>query len=241
MRTPSKEWIDFLREQYPVGSRIRLSEMKDPYAPLPPGSMGTLDSIDDMGTFHMKWDNGRSLGLVIGEDRFTVLPPELTTLKLYMPLTADLYQYDDYGDLEDDSITLDGRDLRAQEDAIIAALEKNRMPEEAERGIMHWYDEADTVNDKVRSVVFKAENRNDQLWGVAECRVAGSLSSEELDTLKEYISGQASDGWGEGFEQRELETDEGEMYVHLWNFGNDWSIQTEEELFEQQMGGMDFG
>jgi hypothetical protein len=189
----------------------------------------------------MKWDNGRSLGLVIGEDRFTVLPPELTTLKLYMPLTADLYQYDDYGDLEDDSITLDGRDLRAQEDAIIAALEKNRMPEEAERGIMHWYDEADTVNDKVRSVVFKAENRNDQLWGVAECRVAGSLSSEELDTLKEYISGQASDGWGEGFEQRELKTDEGEMYVHLWNFGNDWSIQTEEELFEQQMGGMDFG
>jgi hypothetical protein len=115
------------------------------------------------------------------------------------------------------------------------------MPEEAERGIMHWYDEADTVNDKVRSVVFKAENRNDQLWGVAECRVAGSSSSEELDTLKEYISGQASDGWGEGFEQRELETDEGEMYVHLWNFGNDWSIQTEEELFEQQMGGMDFG
>jgi hypothetical protein len=241
MRTPSKEWIDFLREQYPVGSRIRLSEMKDPYAPLPPGSMGTLDCIDDMGTFHMKWDNGRSLGLVIGEDRFTVLPPELTTLKLYMPLTADLYQYDDYGDLEDDSITLDGRDLRAQEDAIIAALEKNRMPEEAERGIMHWYDEADAVNDKVRSVVFKAENRNDQLWGVAECRVAGSLSSEELDTLKEYISGQASDGWGEGFEQRELKTDEGEMYVHLWNFGNDWSIQTEEELFEQQMGGMDFG
>jgi hypothetical protein len=241
MNAPSKEWIDFLREQYPVGSRIRLSEMKDPYAPLPPGSMGTLDSIDDMGTFHMKWDNGRSLGLVIGEDRFTVLPPELTTLKLYMPLTADLYQYDDYGDLEDDSITLDGRDLRAQEDAIIAALEKNRMPEEAERGLMHWYDEADTVNDKVRSVVFKAENRNDQLWGVAECRVAGNLSSEELDTLKEYISGQASDGWGEGFEQRELETDEGEMYVHLWNFGNDWSIQTEEELFEQQMGGMDFG
>jgi hypothetical protein len=51
MRTPSKEWIDFLREQYPVGSRIRLSEMKDPYAPLPPGSMGTLDSINDKVRF----------------------------------------------------------------------------------------------------------------------------------------------------------------------------------------------
>ena len=230
-----RKMVNFIKEQYPPGTRIRLNSMKDPYHPILPGTEGEVDFVDDEGQIFMKWDNGRTLPLAPGEDSFTVLSPKLTTLKLYMPLTADLYEQNEYGDLDDSSTLLEGSELRGYQDQIMAALVKNRMPEETERGLMHWYDEADSVDRKVRSAVFTVEVRNRQLWGVAECRVAGELSDTELEALKEYLTGQASDGWGEGFEQREISVDDGgELYVHFWN-SDEWSIQTEQELFSPKL------
>ena len=96
-----RKMVNFIKEQYPPGTRIRLNSMEDPYHPILPGTEGEVDFVDNEGQIFMKWDNGRTLPLIPGEDSFTVLPPKLTTLKLYMPLTADLYERNEYGDFDD--------------------------------------------------------------------------------------------------------------------------------------------
>ena len=230
-----RKMVKFMQAQYPPGTRIRLNSMSDPYSPVPSGTEGVVDLVDDAGSIHMKWDNGRTLAIVPGEDSFTVLPPKLETLKLYMPLTAEFYEPNEYGDLDENGVTLEGEELRGYESQIAAALKKYRMPEEAERGLMYWYDKNDGLNRKVYAAVFTVETRNRELWGVAECRVAGELTGAELETLKSYLEGQAADGWGEGFEQREIRVDgRSELYVHLWN-SDEWSIQTEQERFSPKL------
>ena len=58
--------------------------------------------------------------------------------------------------------------------------------------------------------------------------------AEELETLKETVAGQASDGLGEGFEQREIKVDGNELFAHLWQ-DSGWSIQTEQEAFAPKL------
>lgn len=61
-----------IRKRYPVGSRIALDYMNE--QGMPPGLKGIVDHIDDQGQLHMIWENGRSLALIPGADRFHRLP-----------------------------------------------------------------------------------------------------------------------------------------------------------------------
>lgn len=64
--------IRTIKEKYPQGTRIELIKMYDIQA-VPPHTKGTVTNVDDIGTIHITWDNGSTLGLVEGKDNFKII------------------------------------------------------------------------------------------------------------------------------------------------------------------------
>lgn len=71
-----REMAKRYKDLYKPGTRILLEQMGDDPRPIPPGTKGTVRIVDDMGTVHCDFDNGRRLGLIPGEDSFRRLTRE---------------------------------------------------------------------------------------------------------------------------------------------------------------------
>ena len=65
-----KEDLEQLRKDYPVGTKIIMDEDMEDLQPIKKNQVGIVDFIDDEGQIHMKWDNGRTLALTVGVDKF---------------------------------------------------------------------------------------------------------------------------------------------------------------------------
>lgn len=77
MIQPTPEQLAWLREQYRPGVRVKLIRMNDPYRPdLKAGALGAVIAVDDIGTIHVAWDCGSSLGVVYGADACAVIALE---------------------------------------------------------------------------------------------------------------------------------------------------------------------
>ena len=74
-----EDLVKRMKEQYPAGTRIVLDQMGDDPRPIPPGTKGTVRIVDDIGTVHCDFDNGRRLGLVPGDATFHIAPEKKRT------------------------------------------------------------------------------------------------------------------------------------------------------------------
>lgn len=146
------------------------------------------------------------------------------TFCLYSSLAGMMYQ-----DGEEQE-TLYRSELADYEEQIQKAILKERHVEEEPRGLMHYFDGNRQVAAKVISAFPRVQNIRGELFGVLECSICQPLTQNEIYELKNFWDGQMSDGWGEGFEQRPIYTQEGELYVSFWTQERHWGVMTEEEL-----------
>lgn len=117
------------------------------------------------------------------------------------------------------------------ESAINRAIKNYQSDCEENRGLMAYLDDNKQFCDKVYSIFPSVEVVENSLMGVFTCQVYGELKSYELEALREELIGQASDGWGEGFEQRAIEPNsDNEIYVSFYSGDDDWEMMTEEEM-----------
>jgi len=157
---------------------------------------------------------------------------ENETMRIYFPLKISTYpQYDCSEDERED---ISPREAVVYEDQILAAIAKKNRLFENDRGLAE-YIHNEALNKKVYSLYPSVEIVDGELWGVMTAGLKESLSGEEVAALLDYVCGQNSDGYGEGFEQRPIKTPDGEIYVSFWNHEN-YSLKLEQEMKSNSPG-----
>lgn len=77
IKEPTLKEVKRIKQKYKSGLKIELIRMYDYINPVLPGTKGTVDFVDDLGTIHMKWQNNSTLGLTVGLDEFKILEDNL--------------------------------------------------------------------------------------------------------------------------------------------------------------------
>ena len=139
-------------------------------------------------------------------------------MKFYSPLTADFFpddpDYEDESYDEYEGYPQDGHELLEYEAAIRDAVENDTRDFGGD--LMQYYHEDDSVRSKVVTAIPSVEVHGNKLCGCLTVELKEPLLNDEQTILCNYITGQYSDGWGEGFEQHEISVGDGKLYVHFW-------------------------
>ena len=136
---------------------------------------------------------------------------------LLTELTGNLFSEEseweeDWSESDEYGMPLDGTELADYEEVIREELERY-----GEDDLMQYFDGSESIQGKIQSAVVTIENKDGILYGCTKLELNEFLSQEELQEFTEYITGQYSDGWGEGFEQRDIKVDGGTLNVHFWH------------------------
>ena len=150
---------------------------------------------------------------------------ELATSKMsfYCPLTAYINDHDnEYRDA-------DSQDLVDNQELIASAIADEQV---RELNMATYVSEHAALGEKLVFIEWNVEERQGALYGRIDCYLSEELSEDEIGRLKDAIEGQNSDGLGEGFEQKEIYIDDGDLYVSYWHSGDNYFLYDDAEMEE---------
>lgn len=151
---------------------------------------------------------------------------ELVETRLICPLSI-VMEPDDY---ETDMIDTPSDQLMYCDEEINKKIRESMCDEDEEqRGFMAYSDD-EHLRHKVFSVFPSVETIGNDLYGVVTVMSYGELNKTALEELSDEITGQLSDGWGEGFEQHPVTIGGEDYYISFWNC-DDFYLKPESEVF----------
>lgn len=203
--------------------------------------------MEQLGRALLKEENAvmTDHGIVMcGEWLCNSLSGELKSLRLVSSLEGNIYEPDGYGGFSDTPAELDGAALLQYEAEIQKKLSREDWSHEGEQGLAMYLNNQ-LLRRRVVSMFPTIQEYDKRLYGVLEIVSRGELYPQEIKAIKEDWQGQASDGWGEGFEQREIRTEEGLLFVSFYTSGMPFEILEEEDFLhvlraaeDMQMGAI---
>lgn len=147
------------------------------------------------------------------------------------------WEEEEYYDPAEEQMVFDGEELLEYAEAIQERIEEyNRLGHEDGQAdnLMDYFEGSVTIKEKVVSAIPTVKEADGVLYGCTILELKEYLEAHELSELCDYLTGQYSDGWGEGFEQQEIKVDDGELLVHFWQPGVYRFEQAKAESAEKQ-------
>ena len=156
------------------------------------------------------------------------------TETFYFPLVGNMEDEDDGEQYE-----VGNRYLRYYEYEIRELLQKEQDLDGT--NMKDYFYDDDNAQKKMVSCQWDIVDRSNTLYGKVDFRLKEPFTAEEKELVRSWCIGQAADGLGEGLEQRPIETEDGDLYVSMWNSGDDYFMYDEDEMNDylaQQQGGV---
>ena len=143
---------------------------------------------------------------------------------LYFPLTGNIDEGDGNPFTVGDSFLYD---YRYAIDDLIEEYQDRDV-----ESILEYFDGDAGAKAKLVSAQWSTEIVDGTLYGKVDLRLREELTEDELTSVKDWITGQNSDGAFENLEDHPIDSEDGKLSISLWHGGNDYFVSTRDELDE---------